>query len=329
VSLVAELFGRSADKKDENWKAIVASQQCPFLDKKCYKVRKSDPKTSIGSCTVIYGRDGLPVVICPTRLIEGRQIFVDCLHLLTQHEPGNELHLVPEVSIPGGSVDYFVVSAKNGKVRDFVGIELQTLDTTGTVWPERQRLLRDLKVPRGDDKENETSSFGMNWKMTAKTILVQMHHKIQTFEHVNKKLALVVQDRLLAYMTKEFNFGHLANPAVIGDSMHFRAYELNRKPDNAFGLTLQARLSTDTAGIATCLGLQAEARVELDEIIKALQAKISDVTRFSPIWAVPRLPGVDGVAKDRPSAVNDDQAALGFLQAAEEGKKFKGPRKKR
>jgi len=60
------------------------------------------------------------------------------------HEPGNELHIVSEVSIPGGSVDYFLVSAKDGKVKDFVGIELQTLDTTGTVWPERQRLLKKL-----------------------------------------------------------------------------------------------------------------------------------------------------------------------------------------
>lgn len=32
--------------------------------------------------------------------------------------------------------------------------------------------------------------------MTAKTTLVQMHHKIQTFEHVNKRLVLVTQDGL-------------------------------------------------------------------------------------------------------------------------------------
>ena len=49
------------------------------------------------------------------------------------HEPGNELHTVPEVSVPGGSVDYFLASVRDGKVKDFVGIELQTLDTTGTV----------------------------------------------------------------------------------------------------------------------------------------------------------------------------------------------------
>jgi len=87
-------------------------------------------------------------VICPTRLIERGQVFTDCIHLLTAHEPGDELHLVPEVAIPGGSVDYFLLSARSGKVKDFVGIEIQALDTTGTVWPERQRLLRRLGLDR-------------------------------------------------------------------------------------------------------------------------------------------------------------------------------------
>jgi hypothetical protein len=282
-SSVLELFGRSARGPKQNWKRIIQKQQCPFLDKRCYKVRKSDPETSIGSCTVLYGREAEPIIICPTRLIERRKIFTDCLHLLTTHEPGNELHIVSEISIPGGSVDYFLVSAKQERVRDFVGVELQTLDTTGTVWPVRQRLLKKLGVPRGDNAENLDKPYGMNWKMTAKTILVQMHHKIQTFEHVNKKLVLVTQDKLLAYMTKEFNFGHLSKPPMVGDSMHFHAYFMAEQPDHSYRLALKSRLSTDAEGIALCLGLQAEARVGLDEIIKALQAKISPATLFTPV----------------------------------------------
>jgi Restriction endonuclease NotI len=283
MSKVVELFGQSVAKSGVNWQEVVTGQQCVYANKKCYKIRKSDPDTAIGSCTVLYGRELEPVIICPTRLIERRQIFTDCFHLLTTHEPGNELHIVSEVSIPGGSVDYFLVSAKDGKVKDFVGIELQTLDTTGTVWPERQRLLKALGVPRGDDSEDSNKSFGMNWKMTAKTILVQMHHKIHTFEHVNKKLVLVVQDKLLNYMSREFKFDHLRNPASIGDSMHFHAYRMNVQADKSYKLTMQSRLSTDADGIGLCLGLQAEARVELEQIIQALQAKISASTLFVPV----------------------------------------------
>jgi hypothetical protein len=283
MSKVVELFGQSVAKSDVNWQEVVTGQQCVYLNKKCYKIRKSDPDTAIGSCTVLYGRELEPIIICPTRLIERRQIFTDCFHLLTTHEPGNELHIVSEVSIPGGSVDYFLVSTKDGKVKDFVGIELQTLDTTGTVWPERQRLLKKLGVPRGDNSEDSNKSFGMNWKMTAKTILVQMHHKIHTFEHVNKKLVLVVQDKLLNYMSREFKFDHLRNPASIGDSMHFHAYRMDVQADKSYKLTMQSRLSTDTDGIGLCLGLQAEARVELELIIQALQSKISASTLFVPV----------------------------------------------
>ena len=140
--LLSELFTIPTDAENQDWNAIVANQHCTFLNRKCLKVRKSEPEISIGSCSVKYGKGLNDIIICPYRLIEKRKIFLDCIHLLSLHEPGNELHVVPELSIPGGTIDYFLVSVKEGKVIDFVGIELQTLDTTGTVWPVRQRFLQ-------------------------------------------------------------------------------------------------------------------------------------------------------------------------------------------
>lgn len=283
MSNIVELFGNATDRHDLVWADVVRDQHCVYSNRRCYKVRKSDPGTSIGTCTVLYGRPPEPVIICPTRLIERGQIFTDCLHLLTTHEPGNELHLVSEVSVPGGSVDYFLVSTRDSRVRDFVGIELQTLDTTGTVWPERQRLLRDLNVIRDNGAEDSGNVYGMNWKMTAKTILVQMHHKVRTFEHVHKRLVLVIQDRLLSYMTREFRFDHLRSPAMIGDSMHLHAYNMSGRTPSGMRLSMAARLSTDADGIGICLGLQAEPRVELQVIMSALEAKISAATIFRPV----------------------------------------------
>ena len=213
-------------------------------------------------------------------MLERRQIFIDCLHLLTLHEPGNELHIVAEISIPGGSVDYFLVSAKNKKVRDFVGIELQTLDTTGTIWPERQRFLQQQGFSVDAADVDSTKKFGMNWKMTAKTILVQLHHKIQTFENVNKHLVLVIQDIFLDYIKREFQFEHINN-ARIGDPMHIHSYTLSQTDRSVFELSLDSRLSTDTEGVARLLGLQADANVELEEIIEQLETKISTDTLFS------------------------------------------------
>ncbi|HEX5445778.1 MAG TPA: NotI family restriction endonuclease [Pirellulales bacterium] len=277
MSAIAELYGVSTDS-DADWPRIIASQHCPFLGRKCLKNRKSEPDQTIGSCTIMAGKQRARVMVCPFRLLERRQIFTDCIHLLTLHQPGNELHIVSELSVPGGSVDYCLVSVRSGKVIDFVAIELQTLDTTGTVWPERQRFLsrHGIRVKKKDRLSKKP--FGLNWKMTAKTVLVQLHHKIQTFEHVGKHLVLIAQNHLIAYMRREFSFAHLEQ-ARLGDPMHFHSYSL----DDHGGLRLQLheRLSTDGEGIAKCLGLQDQANIELAVILKQLEAKISVQTLMS------------------------------------------------
>lgn len=274
MNKVRELFGVYCSA-GANLADAVNNQLCPFSCKKCYKIRKSDPNTSIGTCTVYYHSNNL--IICPNRLLENNQIFIDCLHLLTLHEPGNELYILPEVSIPGGSVDYFLVSAKHGKVKDFIGIELQALDTTGTVWPERQRLLKEhgFAVDMANVNNN---TFGVNWKMTAKTILLQMHHKSETFEHLNKHFVLVIQQPFLNYIYREFSFSHIQG-VRLGDSVHIHAYDLE-EVDNRLKLFLNSRVSTDSDGIAKSLGLNAQAKVKLEELVAVLEKKLSEEYRL-------------------------------------------------
>ena len=279
MSRVRELFTFSVEKDDVKWKDVVKKQHCRYSNKRCFKVRKSQSNISIGTCTVQYGQYNKDIIICPHRLTERKQIFADCLHLLTSHQPGNELHLVPEVSIPGGSVDYFLVSTDSDrKVKDFVGIELQTMDTTGTLWPERELALQDLGLKKNIPAPKKP--FGMNWKMTAKTILVQLHHKIDTFESINKHLVLVIQDHLLEYIKTEFAFAHINNHPLIGDSVHFHSYKL-KKEEKDYKLVLDSRHSTDSNGISKLLGLNANAKIGFEEIAKILESKISDSTVFS------------------------------------------------
>jgi hypothetical protein len=279
MSKVIELFGISTTTK-QNWKSVVEKRWCPFLDRLCLKNRKSSPEILIGTCAVAYGKKKHAMVICPHRLLERRQIFTDCIHLLTLHEPGNEFHIVPEVTVPGGSVDYFLASVHNRKVKDFVGIELQTLDTTGTVWPERQRFLQGVGLRVAQEDAECRDSFGMNWKMTAKTILLQLHHKIETFEGLNKHLVLVVQRPLVEYIQANFNFGHVTD-ARLGDSMHIHGYDVVPAEQNTWRLQLATRLSTDAAGVSQLLGSQASTRVELSAIVSLLEEKISDATLFN------------------------------------------------
>lgn len=272
-SNILELFTTPTQRPDLDWASVIKRQYCTYLQKTCVKCRKSQPEVVIGTCAVKHGT--LNVIICPHRFLERKQVFMDCIHLLTLHEPGNELHLLSEVSVPGRSVDYVLVSARERKVVDFTGIELQAIDTTGTLWPQRQRFLLSVGENVADEVDS-TRPYGMNWKMSAKTILVQLHHKIETFSQISRHLVLVLQDCLLNYMRQEFSFSHIKE-AKLGDPMHFHAYALEADgEENRIRMT--SRLSTDAAGIATCLGLQASTKIELDVIIAALRAKISEET---------------------------------------------------
>lgn len=275
MNKVKELFGIKC-VQGANITEALHRQLCPYSGKKCYKTRKSNPQTAIGTCTVAY--QGNNIIICPNRLLENRQIFMDCLHLLTLHEPGNELYVVPEISIPGGNVDYFLVSAKNGIVKDFLGIELQTMDTTGTVWPERQRLLYEFGISVENEDILNTKPFGMNWKMTAKTILIQMHHKSETFEYLNKHLVLIIQQPFFTYIQRAFSFSHIEG-VRIGDPIHIHAYDL-KENQGQLRISLNSRVSTDSDGIAKALGLNAQPKVELKEIVAVIEQKLNDEYRL-------------------------------------------------
>lgn len=271
LKAILEIFGRStAYDMEVDWSALKQSQECPFVAKQCFKVRKSSPDVSIGTCTVGAGSSATPLVICPNRFLERRQVFVDCLHLLTLHVPGNVLYVVPEFSIPGGSVDYMLVSAWEGSAVDFVGIEFQALDTTGSVWPRRQAALAELGLTVAVP---EPKPFGINWKMTAKTILMQLHHKTATFEAVNRHLVCVLQDSLLSYFDREFEFDHVEK-ALPSNALHFHSYKYTPGPSDSATLSLSSQRSTSDAGLARCLRHRAQSPVVRSQLLSQLSSRL-------------------------------------------------------
>ena len=273
---VLELYGTPRGDSVADWRVVVEKARCPYLDRKCVKVRKSTPEITIGTCMVRYGVRAKDVVICPHRLLGRRQIFVDCLHLL-DHKPGDELHVVSEFAVPGGSVDYLLVLAasSNRQVKDFVGIELQALDTTGTIWPARHAFLDARGI--ATEPIPPQKAFGMNWKMTAKTILVQLNHKIATFEALGKKLVLVLQDHLMRYMVRNFEFDHVSDTSP-SHSMRFHVYAIRPAASGAHRLHLADRRSTTAGGIEACLALAADAVVQQDTMLELIADRINDDT---------------------------------------------------
>ena len=63
-SPIVELFGVSTSAA-QDWSTLSTAQQCPFSGKKGFKIRKSDPSISIGTCVIRHGR--IPKFLCCNR----------------------------------------------------------------------------------------------------------------------------------------------------------------------------------------------------------------------------------------------------------------------
>lgn len=262
-----EFYGRLVTPESKNrFSALFASEHCPFLERRCVKQRKSNSKQTIGSCSVGYrvGDQAKPLVICPHRFLQDQRIFLDCAQLL---EPNHRYLVVPEVTMPGGNIDYFIVAADaDGEIIDYAGIEIQALDTTGSggIWNAREDLAQGRLA--------DSYSYGINWKMSAKTILVQMHHKAAAFEALNKKLVLVIQSEFYNYMVRNFRTTRLED-AKRTNPIHFHCYDVVVL-GNGLKLSLKTRKSTDIAGVELMLGSGQEPEILASEVEDRIRAKL-------------------------------------------------------
>ena len=55
MSAVAELFGNPVTSMLAGWRSIVAEQHCPYINSRCYKVRKSAPDVSMAPAPLTTG----------------------------------------------------------------------------------------------------------------------------------------------------------------------------------------------------------------------------------------------------------------------------------
>lgn len=87
-----------------------------------------------------------------------------------------------------------------------------------------------------------------------------MHHKSETF------LVLIIQKPLYGHIKNDFNFDGIEGVGL-GDPFHIHSYNFEEKEQRLI-LSLHTRVSTNSEGIAHYLGLNAENKVELQDLIR-------------------------------------------------------------
>ncbi|GAB4284034.1 MAG: hypothetical protein Fur0025_14530 [Oscillatoriaceae cyanobacterium] len=108
--------------------------------------------------------------------------------------------------------------------------------------------------------------------MSAKTILMQIHHKAESFDVLGKKLVLVVQQEFFDYLSREFQTEHLhsSNPEDPVQLHIYDCVELNQK----IRLRLGSCKSTNVAGIEKMLKLGKSSIISEGEVLERIRAKM-------------------------------------------------------
>lgn len=200
VGSIFEFFGYLSNDDSDVAKLAADTQTCPMNGETCQKTFNDGV---ISGVCAVKPMTSDPVICCPIRLYAedylilsdiSARVFGPDLQLIAgrnavkhavEHQEiciavfgkgwGGELRL-PQKSKKGSYfVDWVLAKLnKQGELLEFVAVEVQTIDTTGTYRSGFEALKKDRSVKK--------TSVGLNWENVAKRILPQLIYKGQILQ---------------------------------------------------------------------------------------------------------------------------------------------------
>ncbi|MGV0005916.1 MAG: NotI family restriction endonuclease [Candidatus Porifericomitaceae bacterium WSBS_2022_MAG_OTU9] len=189
---IVEIFGYAPDDLSESSRSLWNLEACPFIERACSKTNH-DKTITYGTCSVTthYG----DCIICPNRLYENKyaslkKVALDAFganaKFLTYEEFIPRRNKVSECVVALGhasgkevklgttlSMDWVLAKVVAGKLVEYVGIEVQSIDITGN-YRDNWYAYKNLKdsnavIPK--------SAHGMNWANVHKRLIPQLIRK--------------------------------------------------------------------------------------------------------------------------------------------------------
>lgn len=171
---------------------------CPYLKRQCTK-RSSAFTHPYPVCTVKKPALG-PICVCPQRFYA-----IDFLNDVVDNawpgaKPANP-KIATEVTLEGfGNVDFVVADTEDDEsIKEFVSVELQAIDITGTVRDAYEALVANKKLEK-------KKPFSLNWKNVYKRYMHQLINKGYHHHHWNSRIVAVMQDEVYEYICKDAEF---------------------------------------------------------------------------------------------------------------------------
>jgi hypothetical protein len=247
---IVEIFGYAPTDITEEVRTLWRLGACPFIGRSCIKFNH-DQTVIYGTCSVTspYG----DVIICPNRLYDDnyatiRRVAEDAFtaepEFLLFDQYLERKGQVPDCTVALGknsgrevqignslSMDWVLARITNGKLHEYVGIEVQSLDITGNY--------RDAWHAYNNLPQNPTttvfpsSEHGLNWANVHKRLIPQLIRKGVIYSSsslATKGLYFIVPD--IVYRKFEELIGDISTVERPGPTIvSVFTYKLGPKPE--------------------------------------------------------------------------------------------------
>ena len=225
---IAEVLGETAKPRID---PAERDFECPHIGLRCPKRSTNLGPEPYPVCALWKGGETPRIAerdlicVCPKRFYQ-----VDWLDAVIEHcwpfdPPANPV-VASEVKMKGfGNVDFVVADRlPDGDIGNFLSVELQAIDITGSVYPAYTALREGRLLDR-------RPTYGFNWDNVYKRYITQLIRKGYFHHHWGTKIVAVIQDQIYQSVIDKADFMRspdIANPTV---NIIFMTYVFEDDPD--------------------------------------------------------------------------------------------------
>lgn len=227
ANYIGEVLGEPAAQMRN---PVNAGYLCPFVNSTCTK-RSHQVSGPFPVCSVYrwQGRGdnkthaGL-VCVCPNRLFQAN-IVKDVLQHCWPGTPPESPRIAYEVKMADfGKVDCVIADVgADQNVKQFVSVELQTVDITGSYFPAYAALINSQSL-------STPPQYNFNWRNVYKRYIMQLIFKGFFHHHWNTRIVAVMQDVLVDRL---WETGGFAESPVAQSNIVFLSYRMVKDPEDS------------------------------------------------------------------------------------------------
>jgi len=227
-TIVGEILGERARKGANPAGKLF---QCPYIKSTCTKRSTSLGAQPYPLCSIWKGNAASPtpgehlICVCPKRF-HAIDFLTDVIeHCWPGPKPANP-RIAPEVQMKGfGNVDFVVADlADDGSIGQFLSVELQAIDITGSV-----RLAYEA-LREGVDLDSRPT-YGLNWDNVYKRYITQLIRKGYFHAHWNSKIVAVIQEQIYRNIVARADFMRTTDLTSDTVNIIFMTYRFGDDPD--------------------------------------------------------------------------------------------------